>query len=328
MFMPACFGAQFDSGTLQNTINDVLGIGARLFGTRLIGISRIEGTLCTVMAMIDQHRQLQAGKMLPLGHTFCALTLEQNDLLQINNTSTHSNVQSLASRALGMPLQAYLGVPLRVGAGRVFGSLWIAHNEPYQFTAHDCRMISLLARLLTYEIECATKQQHESRIEQMMATQAQIDPLTGLFSHDGFLQALAEEASWRQRFPHIYTIATIQLNVHTATEQYAADEIHQGFADILMRTARIVDYCGRIGSEEYAVMLPSMTINDNEEWQERLHAGIDAWNRMHSSVGLIFDVALGMADSHETPGWGQSVPTVLDRARQRMLAVHNVGQAA
>jgi GGDEF domain-containing protein len=320
MFMPDSFGMQLDSGVLSDTINDILGIAARLFTTRIVAVSRIEGTTCTVMALIDQQRQLRPGTILHIDDTFCVHMLEQNQPWQIDDAAALPEAQQRASHALGIPLQAYLGVPLRLPAGRVFGSLWAADSEPHSFSTADVRMLSLLARLLTYELEYSATQQHRKRIEQVMATQVNIDPLTGLFSREGFLSALNEEATWRHRFPDAYTVAVLALQMDTPElESSKAEVIHQGLADILMRTARLVDYCGRIDDATYAVLLPNTTMGESTDWQQRLRTEIDAWNRVHRSVDLTFDIVLGIADSHETLDWSQSSSAVLERAQQRML---------
>jgi GGDEF domain-containing protein len=323
MFMPTCFGTQLDPSLLSDTINDVLAIATRLLDTRFVAVSRVEGATCTVMAVIDKQRRVRPGTTSQLDDTLCARMLEQNQPLQIDDVRLLPAASQVAVCLLDIPIEAYLGVPLRLEVGRVFGSLWAAHEAPYQFSPADVRMLSLLARLLTHEIEAAAAQRHHKRIEQVMATQANIDPMTGLFSRDGFLHALAEEAAWRHQFPHAYTVAVLGLGAYTSADPRKTEAVHQGFADMLMRTARLVDYCGRIDDLSYAVLLPNTTVHESQDWQQRIRAEVDAWNRVHRSVNMTFDVTLGIADSHEAPGWNHGIPAVLERAQQRMREVKN-----
>ena len=65
--MPACFGTRLDSDVFHDTVHDILGVAARLFTTRVVAVSRIEGPTCTVTAIHDQQRQLRPGILLKLG---------------------------------------------------------------------------------------------------------------------------------------------------------------------------------------------------------------------------------------------------------------------
>lgn len=84
MLMPTDWGAQPDSGLFLATLDEVLGTAARLLATRMVAVSRVEGTTCTLMGVIDHKRQIRPGTVLHIDDTFCAQMLEQNAPLQIN----------------------------------------------------------------------------------------------------------------------------------------------------------------------------------------------------------------------------------------------------
>lgn len=314
MLTPAYWETQPDSNAFAETLDDVLGTAARLFNTRLVAVSRVEGVHCTLVAVIDHQRQIQPGLVLPLNDTFCSAMLEHNAPLHLNNISALPNAAPPATNPLRIPIEAYLGSPLRLASGRVWGSLWTVNTEPYPFTANDVRMISLLARSLTHELETVTAQQHRKRIEQLQATRMDIDPLTGVLGHDGFHTVLNDQAIWRQG-TSAYTVAVIKLEPDTNVH---GDVVHQGLADMVMRTIRLTDYCGRIDTTTYAVLLPNTTRDESETWQQRLSVEVDTWNRMHRVAGLAFEIELVVAQSSEVAGGDEDGLLVLQHARQQL----------
>lgn len=308
MLTPADWGAQPDAGLFLATLDEVLGTAARLFATRMVAVSRVEGTTCTLMGLIDHKRQIRTGTVLHLDDTFCAQMLEQNAPLQINDVSALPNAEQYASNPLDIPVNAYLGVPLRLASGRVFGSLWTIDSRPYAFTPSDVRMLSLLARSLTHELESAVQQQHDVRIQQLQATHTDIDLLTGVLGRTSFAQALHDIAAQPAHAP--YTVVVVKINPLTDS-RIRSDIAHQGLADTLMRTVRLIDCCGRIDDNTYAVLLPNTTPTDSYEWQQRVCAEVDAWNRVHRAADLAFEIVLGAADSSQGAN-------VLERAREQV----------
>lgn len=316
MLTPAFFGTQLDSGLFWETLDDVLGTAARLFSTRLVAVSRVEGSSCTMMALIDHKRQIRSGQILPLDATFCGTMLEQNAPLQINNVGALPDADRYASNPLGIPINAYLGVPLRLSGGRVFGSLWTIDSEPYTFTPNDVRMLGLLARSLTHELEATATQRQHKRIEHLQATRMDIDPLTGVLGRDGFRSVVGDQGIWRQE-GGMFTVAVVQINPLTDSRA-GSDVAHQGLADMIMRTMRLIDHCGRLDDMSYGVLLPNSTRPDLDAWQRRLRGEIAAWNRVHHDAGLAFEIALGAADSTEVAGSDNNPLLVLERARQQV----------
>ncbi len=308
MLMPTDWGAQPDSDLFLATLDEVLGTAARLFATRMVAVSRMEGTTCTLMAVIDHKRQIRPGTVLHLDDTLCAQMLEQNAPLQINDISALPNAKQYTINPLNIPVNAYLGVPLCLANGRVFGSLWTIDSRPYAFTPSDVRMLSLLARSLTHELESAVQHQHDMRIQQLQATHADIDPLTGILGCDGFKQALRDIAAQPAHAP--YSVVVVKINPLTPS-RIRSDIAHQGLVDALMRTVRLVDCCGRIDDSMYAVLLPNTTEADSQTWQQRVCAEVDAWNRVHRNVDLVFEIVLGAADSSQGAD-------VLERARKQI----------
>lgn len=328
MFKPA-LPTVARSATLSDVAEGILDVVAQLLDTRLAVVSRIESTTYTIMAVVDQHHAIQPGQIYDLSDTFCMQMLETGQPLCINDTRHAPASLGAIPNALELNIRSYLGVPLSMADGRVFGSLWAADTTARKFSDHDVALLQLFARLLTHEIDQAAETRHNERIEQVMSMQPNIDPLTGLMTRDSFAATLAREAVRRSRFGGVYAVAVLVID-HTDTgrdrnDAHTLDAVRQGLADMLMRTSRLVDCCARVDNDAFAVLFLETSAGGVSAWRERIEAAIDAWNRMHATSELALSVNIGIADCHDTPNWTNRSTEMLDLAQQRaqgMLVQH------
>jgi diguanylate cyclase (GGDEF)-like protein len=333
MFTPAfpALGSAFATphAALDEIVDRLLDIVARLMGTRLTVVSRIESTTATAMAVIDQHHTLQPGHMFALSDTFCMHMLSTGEPLVIPDTTQASTPLRCLPAALELDVRSYLGVPLFLPDGRVFGSLWVADSAARTFSDSDIALLQVLARLLMHELDRDAQTRHHERIEQIMAMHSSIDRLTGLLARDSFEAALNREVARRARYSSVYTIAVLHLVPgHARDDRHGArrgDTLRQGLADILMRASRIVDCCARIDTDTFAILFAETTPHGVKAWRGRIEAAIDAWNRMHTLHGLTLDIGIGVADCTDLPDAVPHTRLLLDLAerRAREARAHN-----
>jgi GGDEF domain-containing protein len=317
---PAPSGSPMPALMLSNIIDNTLNIVARLFQTRLAIVSKIEGTVYTVMAVVDQQRTLRPGTSYQLQHTFCKYMLASGKPLRIDDVGAAPQPLSRLPELLKLDIRAYLGVPLCMLDGRIFGTLWTADSAPYCFSEQDTTMLQMLARLLIYELDRDAQLRHTERIQQMAVMQIDIDPLTGLVGYNSFEAGLAQEIAQVPYALGMHAVAVLRLEpnlVPTIQPAQHANLLHQGLAGILMRTARIVDRCSRISANEFAVLIPNTTPHEVAAWRHRIEAEIEAWNSIHAASDLWLNTRIGLADTNERSSHKLDGPTLLKLARQR-----------
>ncbi len=101
-----------------------------------------------------------------------------------------AHVPLTSSAAVG----AYIGVPVNLSDGSLFGSLACFHSEPHELGERDVRFLRMLAELITTELEAMRERDQESvRIRQLIESAALEIALQPVFDiHDGrFLGAEA-----------------------------------------------------------------------------------------------------------------------------------------
>jgi diguanylate cyclase (GGDEF)-like protein len=99
-----------------------------------------------------------------------------------------------------------------------------------------------------------------ARLHEIVQRQAITDDLTGLVNRRRFIDALDAEIERARRFGSPLTVVVADLDnfkrVNDDHGHHAGDVVLRSFAGLLRSHVRDVDVCGRIGGEEFAIVLP------------------------------------------------------------------------
>jgi len=99
-----------------------------------------------------------------------------------------------------------------------------------------------------------------ARLHDVVQRQAITDDLTGLVNRRRFIEALQAEIERARRFGSPLTVILADLDdfkrVNDDYGHHAGDVVLRSFADLVRSHVRDVDVPGRIGGEEFAILLP------------------------------------------------------------------------
>ena len=99
-----------------------------------------------------------------------------------------------------------------------------------------------------------------ARLHDVVQRQAITDDLTGLVNRRRFIEALDAEVERARRFGSPLTIVLADLDnfkqVNDEFGHHGGDVVLRAFADLIRSHVRDVDVSGRIGGEEFAILLP------------------------------------------------------------------------
>ena len=114
------------------------------------------------------------------------------------------------------------------------------------------------------------------RLEKEMRNLASYDSLTGLLSRHAFFENANRAISLANRNGAAFAVLIIDLDhFKKINDRYghpAGDAVLKLFADVVNSVARRSDIVGRLGGEEFAMLLPSTDTDKALEFCERLHA--------------------------------------------------------
>ncbi|WP_244544150.1 MULTISPECIES: GGDEF domain-containing protein [unclassified Beijerinckia] len=123
-----------------------------------------------------------------------------------------------------------------------------------------------------------------------------IDSLTGLLNRRGFQEGAAPCMHDPRSLPLSVVVADIDhfKQINDALGHAAGDEVLRTLGKVIRQAARRIDLCGRLGGEEFVLLLPNCDAEGAAAFAERLRAAIsatrfaglpDTW-RVTASFGL------------------------------------------
>ncbi len=201
--------------------------------------------------------------------------------------------------ALGLPedrapMTSFLGVSIRCH-DQSFGHLSLAnkitpHGLANDFSELDEQVVLTLASQASTAIQ-NLQLLHDSK------EQASHDSLTGLLNHSTTLTALTQELSRAERSHQPLAVLIADLDhfkqVNDIHGHLVGDVVLQEAAKRLSETARRYDRIGRIGGEEFLIVVPNCDLDALRECAERFRSSISDLPFITTSGPLVITVSIG-----------------------------------
>jgi diguanylate cyclase (GGDEF)-like protein len=148
--------------------------------------------------------------------------------------------------------KAYRAFPLEDGVGTCLGqiSVFFADADP---DPRVLEVIAIFARRVATDL-------HQARTTAELNRLAMTDPLTGIANRRALMDAAEREMRRARRFRDHLSVLLVDIDhfkaINDAAGHTAGDAILHQFAATATRTLRSIDIVGRIGGEEFAILLP------------------------------------------------------------------------
>ncbi len=193
------------------------------------------------------------------------------------------------------------------------------------------RYVSERTRKLEDTVEERTRHLNQEiarrqELEDELRTLASIDGLTGVNNRRHFLELCGKELDRAQRYDHPLALMMMDVDrfkrINDTYGHAAGDEVLKQLAATCAADLRGVDILGRLGGEEFAVVLPECGIEAADYAAERLRQTL-AKIEVPSDQGTIgFTVSIGVV----ARGNGEALATALERADRAMYAAKQAGR--
>jgi diguanylate cyclase (GGDEF)-like protein len=130
------------------------------------------------------------------------------------------------------------------------------------------------------------------------------DPLTGAFNRRGMTEAFAREAARAQRSGQPLAVALIDLDdfkrVNDQHGHAVGDAALVHLTRVIGETLRPTDLCGRLGGEEFVLVMPGSDHAAAKRALARLQVAIAAQPVAHTQVTLAFSAGLVLGQHSES----------------------------
>lgn len=150
------------------------------------------------------------------------------------------------------------------------------------------------------------------------------DALCPVFNRRAFEREVRREIALSGRFQTPLTLIFIDLdNFKTVNDVYghaAGDSVLLKVADIILSRTRETDIVGRLGGDEFGIVLAHATLEDSRRKAAQLAAAIDALEVRGEEGVTLPPVQIGASCGVVEWGAGQSAAALIARADQAMFA--------
>jgi len=165
-----------------------------------------------------------------------------------------------------------------------------------------------LAGTLSFAAAIALK---NSELVTQLQSAATTDELTGLYNRRALEERLGAEISRSLRHQLRTTVILVDLdrfkNVNDTLGHAAGDRLLIEVAAVLRRECRTLDVCGRLGGDEFLVILPMTRPEEAMVFVSRVQAGFARLEQLHPEFGSC-SASFGLA---ECPEHGTTVHSVM-----------------
>jgi len=227
--------------------------------------------MCAV-TLVDEDRQwFKAESGLNCSETsrdisFCSHAIRQRAPFAVQDATADARFAANPAVTGDPHVRSYLGIPLMTPDGYNVGALCAVDTRTREFSQQEVAILSNFARIVVNEMQLRRIAEH--------------DQLTGALSRRGFIEKAHQEIERFRRYGRPASLALIDVDrfksVNDTWGHPAGDTVLRDLAATLQEAKRPVDMLGRLGGEEFALLLPETSLADALIAAERFRETIAA----------------------------------------------------
>ncbi len=166
------------------------------------------------------------------------------------------------------------------------------------------------------------------KLQAQLESMATIDSLTGMANRQAFLQRAKNEFNRARRYSRPLTVVMIDIDHFKAiNDQYGhatGDEVLRQISDICQRSLRGTDFMGRVGGEEFVLLLPDTAHSSAYHVAERMRTHLSETPvELENGISLNITASFGVASMNEHD---RDLDNVLERADEAMYHAKHEGR--
>lgn len=214
--------------------------------------------------------------------------------------------------------------PILSSSGEVLGTFAIYYPYPASPTQKNIELIDFASNLASVAIE-------NRRGQQALEKRAYFDHLTGLSNRGHFfesaeqaLQQLNVKESW-------YCMLMLDIDhfkrVNDRYGHKAGDKVLLQVAQVMLRIVDDVDLIGRIGGEEFAIMLPNTNKREAQVIAEKIRQSVELLQvSVAPEQNVRVTISIGIAQCHEEGEAVISIDRLFGRADEALYQAKFLGR--
>ena len=211
------------------------------------------------------------GLKIGVGIGSCGTAAMIKERVIVDDIMTHKFWQPYKEIAKQANLGSCWSEPIIASNGKVLGTFAIYHKNPSKPNEADIERINFAANIAAIAIE-----NRENRID--LEKQAYTDYLTGLNNRRSFIEQTQMELLRKERYGREFSLIMFDIDyfkhINDKYGHNTGDLVLKEIANVCHIILREVDIVGRMGGEEFAILLPETNILEAQKIADRLRVAI------------------------------------------------------
>jgi diguanylate cyclase (GGDEF)-like protein/PAS domain S-box-containing protein len=263
--------------------------------------------ICSILLLDDEGKHLYDGANLRLPKFYveaingltigpkvgsCGSAAYLNKSVIVEDILTHENWKGYTELAKKAELRSCWSNPIVSSNGKVLGTFAIYHSQVSKPTQADLERIKFATNLAAIAIE-------NKRAQEELERRAYSDYLTGLANRRSFIEKFEHELIRVERYGGELSLIMFDIDwfkhINDTYGHDIGDQVLQKIATICHEILREIDIVGRIGGEEFAIILPHTGIKAAINIAQRLRHKVESTKiNINDNRSFNFTISLGV----------------------------------
>jgi len=258
--------------------------------------------------------------------TYCEYVIRQQQTLFVANANENPQWKDKYDHSLGMV--NYLGVPVIWPNGDPFGTLCVLDTKTHYYSELQIKMMVQLRNIFEANLDILEKNFELEEVAKTLEYLANTDDLTGLWNRRAFIAQAETELQRTSR--HNRTLCLLMFDIDDFKRindlhgHNTGDEAIKLFSECIMQSKRSYDIFGRIGGEEFAMILPETELASALTLAERMRECVEKLSLpLVSGENVKFTVSIGLTEYCEQD---DGIFALLSRADRNLYIAKHKGK--
>ena len=239
------------------------------------------------------------------------------------------------ANGLGLPeFKSLAGIPIADPHGKKFGTLCIADNQLREFSAEERRLFAGFGRVVSNDI-CVRSAAHYAVGDLVQLEKdkcdlfelATLDPLTQALNRRSFEKFAHREFARFQRESNRLTVLMLDIDhfksVNDTHGHAVGDQVIAKLVAVITKCLRVEDLIGRLGGEEFAVVLVETNGAQAEAVANRIRNEIKQVEFPGSTGPFSITISIGLS---EPVPYDKDIACALNRADEALYVAKQTGR--
>ena len=167
----------------------------------------------------------------------------------------------------------------------------------------------------------------KKKLEKELTFQASTDSLTGLMNRRSFFSVCSKEMKRAIRSNTELSFLTVDIDkfkdVNDTYGHPFGDEVIRSIAKMMVENTREIDYVGRIGGEEFAILMPATDIDSAFQMADRLRINIAKYKIIFENEMTQVSISIGLSCLRREDS---EIETIVDRSDKALYEAKESGR--